>query len=640
MCGIGGFSGEFDRELLGRMSARMAHRGPDDAGAWSAQEDEIGLCHRRLSIIDLSPAGHQPMPDAQERARIVFNGEIYNYRELRAELEESGYAFASHTDTEVVLNLYLAYGEAMLARLEGMFAFAIWDVGRRELFLARDGFGVKPLYYAFTPRGFLFASELKGLLEEASVPRDIDPQAVANYLTYLWCPAPRTMLRAVSKLLPGEAMVVRQGRLLRRWRFYDLPYGQGRFQGSRGEAAEELRRLLAASVKRQMVADVPVGAFLSGGLDSSAICFFAREHARGGELDCFTIAFKDDAWRREGMADDLPYARRVAQALGVRLHTVEVGPEMAAEFERMVYHLDEPQADPAALNVLFIARLARARGVPVLLSGVGGDDLFSGYRRHAALWLERYWTWMPRPALRTVAGAARGLSRANPAARRLSKLLANADRDVSGRIEGYFTWIDPSARTALLSPELREALREGEGGNPLMESLSTLPSGLAPLDQMLYLEGHHFLADHNLNYADKMSMAASVEMRVPFLDKELVAFATSLPPAYKQHRLEGKWLFKKAMGPLLPREVIHRPKSGFGAPVRHWLKHELRPLVKEYLAEEVVMRRGLFDPAGIQQFLGDDEACRVDGAYPILAMILIEMWCRAFLDNWPRERVA
>jgi asparagine synthase (glutamine-hydrolysing) len=633
VCGIGGFSGDFDQGLLTRMNGLMAHRGPDDCGKWSAPEQKVGLCHRRLSIIDLSAAGHQPMWDALGRACIVLNGEIYNYRELRAELEADGCVFSSHTDTEVVLNLYLSQGESMLSRLEGMFAFAIWDLRRQELFLARDGFGVKPLYYALTPRGFVFASELKGLLAEASVPREIDPQAVASYLTYLWCPAPRTMLSAVKKVLPGEAMVVSRGAILRKWRFYDLPYGQARFAGSPGEAAQELRRLLSASVRRQMVADVPVGAFLSGGLDSSAICLFAREQAKGGELDCFTIAFKDDAWRREGMADDLPYAQRVAEALGLRLHTVEVGPEMASEFERMVYHLDEPQADPAALNVLLIARLARARGIPVLLSGAGGDDIFSGYRRHAALWMERYWTWLPRPALKALAGIAGGLSRATPAGRRISKLLSNSYLNGPGRIEGYFSWVSPSAKGALLSPELREALQNGKGGNPLLESLSALPGGLPALDQMLYLEGRHFLADHNLNYADKMSMAASIETRVPFLDRDLVAFASSLPTLYKQHRLEGKWILKKAMAPLLPREIVHRPKTGFGAPVRHWLRNELKPLVREYLGDEVVKRRGLFDSAGVQQFLRDDEACKVDGTYPILAMMCTEMWCREFLDG-------
>lgn len=633
MCGIGGYLGSFGEELLNRMNKTQAHRGPDDGGIWSDPEAQIGLCHRRLSIIDLSPAGHQPMQDVKGRARIVFNGEIYNYRELRANLEAKGFAFASQTDTEVVLNLYLAFGHDMLQRLEGMFAFAIWDEGRRELFLARDGFGVKPLYYTITPKGFLFASELKALINEPSLDRTLDAQGIANYLTYLWCPAPRTMLRAVKKLLPGEAMVVRSGKEPYRWRFYDLPYGVKPFKGSVNEAEEEARRLLGAAVERQMVADVPVGAFLSGGLDSSAICAYARQHAQGGKLDCFTIGFQDDVWRQEGMAEDLPYARMVAKALGVSLHVVEVGPEMATEFERMVYMLDEPQADPAALNVLFIARLARGMGVPVLISGAGGDDLFSGYRRHAALAMERYWAWLPRPALRALANLSKKLPQTNPAGRRLAKLFARADQGEAERIASYFEWSTPGERASLLNGELRQSVAREVAANPLIESLKSLPDAVAPLDQMLYLEGRHFLADHNLNYADKMSMAASVETRVPFLDRDLVAFAASLPPHFKQHGLEGKWLLKRAMKPLLPREVIRRPKTGFGAPVRHWLKHELKPMVQEYLGEDSIRRRGLFDAEGVKAFLRRDELGQVDGAYTILAMVCIEMWCRQFLER-------
>jgi asparagine synthase (glutamine-hydrolysing) len=633
MCGIGGFSGHFEKKLLLRMNELMAHRGPDDEGLWFSEKAEVGLCHRRLSIIDLSPVGHQPMWEEKAGTCIVFNGEIYNFRELRRRLIAEGHSFKSGTDTEVLLRLYVSLGEEMLQELEGMFAFALWDSARNRLFIARDGFGVKPLYYALSPKGFLFSSELKALLAEKSVARDVDFQAVSNYLTYLWCPAPRTMLRSVKKLSPGEAMVVEQGRIVRKWRFYDLPYGKRLFKGSCSDAVEELRGLLSKAVERQMVADVPVGAFLSGGLDSSALCFYARQHAKGGALDCFTIGFRDKAWQREGMAEDLPYAQRVAKKLNLRLHIVEVGPKMSSEFEEMVYHLDEPQADPAALNVLFIARMARERGVPVLLSGAGGDDLLSGYRRHAALWMERYWTWLPQPVLRAVARARGGLSRATPGGRRLSKLLAYAYEDQAGRIVSYFRWIDPSAERALLSAEVRAALGKSVGENPLLESLSTLPNGIKPLDQMLYLEGRHFLADHNLNYADKMSMAASVETRVPFLDRDLVAFAASLPPDYKQHGLQGKWVLKKAMEPFLPREVIYRPKVGFGAPVRHWLKHELKPLVQEYLAEGVTKRRGLFDPVGVRSFLAADEKGAADGAYPILAMICIEMWCRRFLDE-------
>lgn len=630
MCGIAGYSGDFDRSLLTAMNGSMAHRGPDDEGVWCSSEQRVGLAHRRLAIIDLSPLGHQPMWDVSGRAAIVFNGEIYNYRELRADLELRGYSFAGKSDTEVLLNLYLAEGEEMLARLNGIFAFAIWDAEKRQLFAARDGLGVKPFYYAFTERGFVFASEMKALLKETSIPRRIDAQAVFNYITYLWCPAPRTMLYAVKKLLPGHALLVEQGCLKRFWRFYDLPYTQEKFTGSPEEAAELLRNKLAESVRRQMVADVPVGAFLSGGLDSSSIVYFGREHAGGERLDCFTIAFSDEAWQREGMTADLPYAKRVAKELDVNLDVIEVGPEMAQEFGQMVFQLDEPQADPAALNVQFISRLARMNDIKVLLSGAGGDDIFSGYRRHEALALEKLWLWLPQIGLNLAKSILSNIGVMHPGVRRFARLLRNSARDDLQRIAQYFSWVDPLRRNSLISSKMRMELCDGVGEDPLMATLRTLDKAMAPIDKMLYLEAKYFLADHNLNYTDKMSMAESVEVRVPFLDKDLVAFATSLPPGYKQRGREGKWLFKKAMEPLLPRDIIYRPKTGFGAPVRHWLKDELKPLVEEFLSDEVIRQRGLFDASGVRRFLRDDAEGRVDGAYTILAMMCVEMWCREF----------
>ena len=630
MCGIGGYVGNFDRSLLSTMNRVMAHRGPDDEGIWCSSEQRVGLGHRRLAIIDLSPLGHQPMWDITRRVAIVFNGEIYNYKELRIDLEQRGYAFASQTDTEVLLNLYLAEGEDMLVRLNGMFAFALWDSEKQQLFIARDGFGVKPLYYAFTDRGFVFASEMKALLKEPSIPRRVDAQSVLNYITYLWCPAPRTMLSAVKKMRPGQAMIVKQGYLQRSWQFYDLPYADRKFSGSSGEGAEVLRDKLAESVRRQMVSDVPVGAFLSGGLDSSAIAYFAREHAKGGKLDCFTIAFADDAWRHEGMDEDLPYARQVANKLDLDLHVIEVGPEMAREFERMVFQLDEPQADPAALNVKFISRLARESGIKVLLSGTGGDDILSGYRRHKALVLERLWLWLPQIGLNLARNITGKISVVHPDVRRLARLFSNITQDDVQRVAHYFDWVDPLRRNSLISSRLRVELRDGMGENPLIDTLQGLANGMPLLDKMLYLEAKHFLADHNLGYTDKMSMAESVEVRVPFLDRDMVSFATSLPPNYKQRGREGKWLFKKAMEPILPRDIIYRSKTGFGAPLRHWLRNELKPLVGEFLSDDVIRRRGLFDAAGVRRFLREDAEGRVDGAYTILAMMCVEMWCREF----------
>src|SRR5262245_3742547 len=362
MCGIAGYFGGFEPDLLGRMSRVISHRGPDDEGQWVDRAHGVGLAHRRLAIIDLSPLGHQPMWDASGSVAIVFNGEIFNYRELRASLDAEGFRFKSHSDTEVILNLYLRDGPDMLSRLNGMFALALWDARSRQLLLARDGVGVKPLYWAKTGRGILFASEIKALLQAEDLPRDLDPLAIQSHLIYLWAPAPDTILSSVKKLPPGHAMLLAGGAVQRTWRYYDLPYAKAPEPIGTDEAVERVRGAVATAVERQMVADVPVGAFLSGGLDSSAVVAFASRHS-AKPMDCYTIALPPGTMREEGFADDLAYARRMAEHVGARLHVVEVAPSMATELETLIWHLDEPQADPAPINALLICRLARETGL-------------------------------------------------------------------------------------------------------------------------------------------------------------------------------------------------------------------------------------------------------------------------------------
>jgi asparagine synthase (glutamine-hydrolysing) len=615
------------------MSELVSHRGPDDSGLLHLPNKGIGLAHRRLSIIDLSPSGHQPMWDESERVVIVFNGEIYNYRELRAELLAAGCSFRGDSDTEVLLNLYVRHGERLLEKLNGIFAFAIYDDRDASLFLARDGVGVKPLYWAETEQGFVFASELKALLAVSAIDRALDPLSIFYHLTYVWCPAPRTMLKAVRKLEPGHALVVSDDRIVRGWQFYDLPYDQPEEALDEDAAVHRVRQALAAAVKRQMVADVPVGAFLSGGLDSSAVVTFAREHAGDHKLQCFTIGFRDAAFAREGMTEDLPYAKRVAQHLDVDLHTIEVGHEMVGRLEDMIYHLDEPQADPAPLNVWFISELAREHGIKVLLSGAGGDDIFTGYRRHVALAFESYWSWLPRALRNQLGRSASILPAAIPAARKLKKVLQYAGLEGGERLCSYFYWQDPREVHGLLHGHLRQQLA---GENPtdfMLDALSALPPGTAEMNRMLYLEGKYFLPDHNLNYTDKMSMAAGVEVRVPLLDRDLVQLAARLPTRFKQRGRTGKWILKKAMEPYLPHDVIYRPKTGFGAPLRRWLKQELRGLVDNVLAAPVLKQRGLFDPVSVERLVKLDRAGRIDASYTIFSLICIELWCRRFIDR-------
>jgi len=657
MCGIVGFQGEFSSELLDAMTAAVAHRGPDGSGTTMLSTDRgpaTGLGHRRLSIIDLSEAGRQPMSVAADAGgamqcglTLTFNGEIYNYRELREELARDGHTFRTATDSEVILHLYERDGLQMLDELNGIFAFAIHDnrprgrpagVERGALLLARDHLGVKPLYYAELPEGFLFGSEIKALLKAGSLSREIDPVALHYMLAYLWTPAPRTALASVRKLEPGTAMLVQEGTVRRHWSFYDIPYrGAVRHEGER-ELSAELADRLRTAVRRQLVADVPVGAFLSGGLDSSAVVAMMRQAVPDRSIPCFSIGFGDDV-ELEGNPVDLPYARRVARHLGVDLHEIRIEPGAISRLEEMVEILDEPQADPAPINALLIAERARGLGIPVLLSGAGGDDLFGGYRRHWARSFERRWAWLPRSMRQTMQSAAtaaasgrNGSRQSKPWVRRLSKMFAYAGEDPDRRLVSYFWWSTELIRRELYTPELRARLDEVDTAAPLLESLTRIPLEHDPLQRMLYLDARHFLADHNLNYTDRAGMAAGVEVRVPLLDTDLVRFATTIPSRFKQRGRVGKPIFKRAMEPYLPRDVIYRPKSGFGAPLRRWLGRELRPMVDEVLDGASLRRRGLFDAAAVRRLIDLDRAGRVDGAYTIFALMCIELWCRRFAN--------
>jgi asparagine synthase (glutamine-hydrolysing) len=631
MCGIGGYCGLFDHKLLNDFIDILHHRGPDDCGMW--KDDNIGLMHTRLSIIDLSKAGHQPM--VSDGFVITFNGEIYNYRELRQKLFQKGETFVSESDTEVLLKMYKHYGESLVEQLNGIFTFAIWDINNQNLFVARDNFGVKPLYYAFTAKGFLFASEMKALLHSEATNQIIDPIAIINYITYLYSPGETTMLTGVKKLEPGNAMIIRNGGLIRKWRFYDIPYKSSKKKSifTKKDTIKEVRCLVEQAVARQMVADVPIGTFLSGGLDSSAVVAYAKKIQPESKLQCFTIDLQCKNNPQDGFVDDLPYAKRVAKFLSIDLNVVTVGPDIVKYLEKMIYYLDEPQGDPAPLNVLLISQLAKEHGIKVLLSGAGGDDIFSGYRRHYAIEQERFWQWLPRAVRFKLQYFSRKLSQRNTFTRRLSKVFKYAGLDKSERLVSYFYWLEPEWLEKILSREIVETLPITNLAQPLLSTLGNLGNKVSVLDRMLYLEGKHFLPDHNLNYTDKMGMANGVEIRVPLLDKDLVAFVSGLPDYYKQHGREGKWIFKKAIEGMLPKEVIYRSKTGFGAPLRYWLKNELKEMVDDVLSVGSLKKRGIFHPEGVRELVTQNQQGTIDAAYPIFAILCIELWCRLFTSN-------
>jgi asparagine synthase (glutamine-hydrolysing) len=641
MCGIAGIVGRYSRKDLEKAQAALRHRGPDDAGIFEDLRHGVGLVHTRLSIIDLSPNGHQPMCDEKKQVVLVFNGEIYNYQALKNKLDKKRKEhWRGNSDTEVVLSLYLEAKSRkssltqMLQEMSGIFAFAIWDSTTRQLFLARDALGVKPLYFATQPDRLVFGSEIKAILPLMDTNTKLDPAALQRYLTFLWCPGEGTPDLRIHKLNPGEFLRVENGKIAERCSWYRLPIFRSLnpLKSNLHTLKNETASLLREAVHRQMVSDVPLGAFLSGGLDSSAVVAFARE--KNPDIRCFTI----DAGKTspEGFAEDLPFAERVAQHLGVRLEVIKVTPaDLAAGIEDMIYQLDEPLADSAPLNLRFICKLARLHGIKVLLSGVGGDDLFSGYRRHRALAALQALRWLPlslREGLVSMVGC---FSQTSAPWRRLSKFLTVSCTEGELALARLFRWVGSKELQALYTDSFRSALAESLPEKPMLDFLAEIRGESSPLDRLLALEQRFFLTDHNLLYTDKMSMAEGVEVRVPFLDLEMVEFAARIPHRLKQRGSQGKYILKKAMEPYLPREVIYRSKSGFGVPLRQWLRVELRDWLEKTLSAERLRDRGLFKPAEVQKLLKANTTGRIDASYTLFSLACIETWCRKFVDGHP-----
>lgn len=631
MCGIIGVSGSFEVTTLQAGIAAIAHRGPDDCGIFLDEFKHVGLGHTRLSILELSALGHQPMLSDDGQLALVFNGEIYNFRELRSELEGRGVQFKGQSDTEVVLQLYLAEGDAMLARLNGIFALGLWDARRGSLLVARDALGVKPVYVFEGDACYVFASEIKALQYLIPVQTDLDYAAIDRYLTYQWCPGKGTPFAKVKKLEPGQAVWVTAGQVVKRFTWYELPVltKTSRVM-TESDAIKGVQSYVRQAVHRQMVADVPVGAFLSGGLDSSSVVAFAKEI--NPDVRCFTI---DAVGGQEaGITDDLSYAKQVAQHLKVPLDIIKIdSSRMAADLEQMIYQLDEPLADPAPLNVLYISRLARESGIKVLLSGAGGDDIFSGYRRHLALKSEHYWAWLPRGVRSRFEAWTTGLDQRRPLFRRMAKVFSGSTLDGDARLVNYFRWANRTELQSLYTPAFREALGPEQAEATLLDFLKQLPETASPLDRMLALEQRFFLPDHNLTYTDKMSMAVGLEVRVPLLDLDLMDFASQIPDDLKQRGSHSKWIFKKAMEPYLPHGVIYRPKTGFGAPLRRWMRYELRELLGDVLSVGSLTQRGLFDPQAVQNMIKANDIGQIDASYTLLSLLSIEIWCRAFIDH-------
>ncbi len=652
MCGISGLANWGDAETLARMTHVQTHRGPDDSGLWERRFPDggsIGLGSRRLAILDLSPDGHMPMSNEDGSVWITYNGEIYNFAELRRELEGKGHRFRSHTDTEAVVHLYEEYGVDCLNRLNGMFAFAICDLrgSAPKLFLARDHFGVKPLYYCERDGKLAFASEVKALLEVPGIEARIDREALDQYLTFLWVPDPMTMFEGIRKL-PAAHYAIWQGGNFEIKQYWDLTFpavGQ-RFESRQDALAQEIRERFCVSVEQQMVSDVPIGAFLSAGLDSSSI---VAAMARKQPVRTYTITFPKKYRVGESTIDDPAVPQRLARKLGCEHHEIVVEPDVVSLLPKLAWHMDEPTADPAIITAYLVCREARKQAT-VLLSGVGGDELFAGYRKHAAhAWAQEY---QRVPGLaRSAAEKAmlalpsfRGSSMKGPV--RLAKKMArSAALNSAEAFIRNCTYFDAGQKAALYA----DASESRPRGNPAREHLAAFDRVKHAdfLNQMLYLDTKIFMTTLNLTYNDKMSMASSVEVRVPFLDRQLAEFvAWNVRPEWK---LKGKWrpvtkyIFREAMRSMLPEEVLRQPKAGFAAPVDYWLAHELRPMVDDLLSESQVRRRGLFRPAAVRRLVDEHRRGEEDWSMQIWQLLTLEIWGQLFIDggarSWAQQQI-
>ncbi|HKQ60099.1 MAG TPA: asparagine synthase (glutamine-hydrolyzing) [Candidatus Polarisedimenticolaceae bacterium] len=634
MCGIYGIVAlrpqrPFDREELAPMAAVTVHRGPDDEGSYLGDGVLLGM--RRLSIIDLS-GGHQPISNRDGSLWVVCNGEIYNFRELRAELEARGHPFATGSDTEVLLHAYTEYGDRFIEHIGGMFAFALWDARRRRLVLGRDRLGIKPLYYLERDGRLIFASEAKAILALPGVRAELDPVGLDQYLALGYAPAPYSMFRGIRKLPVASLLTVEDGRIAIE-RYWQLPREADE---SRSEAdwAEELGARLERCVASQMVSDVPIGAFLSGGIDSSAV---VASMARASSQPVKTYAIGFDTGSADQYYNELPYARRIAERFGTDHHEIVVRPDVARLLPRLLWQMDEPIADSAFVTTYLVAEFAR-RDVTVILSGVGGDELFGGYRRYLGEHYARTYRRLPR-ALRT--GVLAPLARRLPADRHspllnLSRLargfLLSSELSLAERYRAYVGVFGADWRARLLrSPNGREF-------DALAEAFRA-SSQNDPLRAMFEVDLLTQLPDDLLLLTDKMTMATSLECRVPLLDHELVELAARIPSRLKIRGGRLKHVLKRALAGRLPAEILERPKRGFGAPMGAWIKRELAGLTSRLLAPEAVRRRGLLEPAVVAEAIELHRTAREDHTDHLLALINLELWCRIFLDRRSAEDV-
>ena len=626
MCGIAGCYQQADgQKLVDIMSDRIAHRGPDAAGVWNHEDDRVSvqLGHRRLSIIDLSAAADQPL--SKHGMTLVYNGELYNYKELRTELVSRGFSFATKSDTEVVLEAWRCWGSEALRKFRGMFAFALADTATGELVLARDPLGIKPLLYHQRGEGIIFASELKALLAATGSELRIEAGALVASMLYYWVPEQRCAIRDVRKLPAGSWARFRPDgthEVRSYWRVQDIA-----LEAAAGPAAD-LRSVIEESVAAHLVADVPVSSFLSGGLDSSIVTVLAHRAASG--VDAYTITFRPEDQKLEAMPDDAAYARKVAAQFGIDLHEIEISPDIVDMLPRMVDILDEPIGDPAAINTLLMCEAAREHGVKVILSGMGADELFGGYRKHLACVTASQYGRLPGPVR---AGARFAVDRVPVSLgnrglrhpRWAKRFMTFAELPEEARFRRSYTLYDPEDLASLVGPDL-----ESQVGQVIDEHRAVYTDNELDdeINRMCLADSRLFMAGLNLTYTDRASMAASVEVRVPFVDLVVARAAFSIPGREKIRGWKQKAALKDAAESWLPAEIVHRPKASFGAPLRAWVRNDLRQLINDVLVSGELVQAGILRRQALLRLIADEQAGREDNAKQIWQLLSMELWYR------------
>src|SRR5438132_8683915 len=654
MCGIAGLISQNPQAFINSMLRSIEHRGRDDEGIWTSQPIDaerrrVCLGHRRLSIIDTSSAGHQPMLSADGRFVVILNGEIYNYRELREQHATSDHRFHTQTQTEVLLAAWAEWGDECLSRLNGMFAFALWDDKERALYLVRDRVGIKPIYYAdmsdklqcaehsgrdaHTPSAIVFASEIKSILASGLIRPELDHEALHQFLTFLWAPDPNTLFRGIKTVPPGHFVTIRDGQLsLRQW--WDISFDQIDEERSEAWWQERVLETLDRVVKLEMVADVPLGSFLSGGVDSSSIVAMMNRHSNGRRVGTYTIGIDAEDLRYDIIPDDVEWARRVNQQLDTDYHEIMLKPDVAALLPKLVYHMDEPAIDMAIPSYL-VSRAAR-ESLRVMLSGMGGDEVFAGYPRQRAMKIAGAFDPVPqllrRPVMKTIERSLPGglpgrLTAPLPNAKQFAR---SASLDFENRYLGFQTYFTDAAKQRLYSAEF-QGQPHGLDAYAAYRRYFARAQGAAPLNQLLYVDLKTFLPCLNLMTTDKTSMAANLEVRVPFLNREMITLTARMPPDLKLKGLKRKYILKKAAEKLLPRDVVWRKKAGFGAPIRSWLRGALQPMVGDLLSEETIRRRGLFRPEEVRRIIEANLSGREDYNLQVFQLFNLQLWQRAVM---------